>query len=211
MGLKVIYIFSHDSIGLGEDGPTHQPIEQLAGLRAIPNLNVFRPADINETLECWQVALKSKNTPSVLALSRQKLPYINPSYTKENKSELGAYVVNATAQNHSVTLIASGSEVELALQAQKELQEINIDSKVVSMPCQELFNQQNISYKNKIVDKDVPVITIEASSVNGWEKYSKNNMGIETFGESAPFKEVYQHFNLTSVKIVELAKKIIKK
>ena len=211
MGLKVIYIFSHDSIGLGEDGPTHQPIEQLAGLRAIPNLNVFRPADINETLECWQVALKSKNTPSVIALSRQKLPYINPSYTKENKSELGAYVVHATSQNHSVTLIASGSEVELALQAQKELKEINIDSKVVSMPCQELFNQQSISYKDEIVDKDVPIITIEASSTNSWEKYSKNNMGIETFGKSAPFKEVYQHFNLTSTKIVELARKIIKK
>jgi transketolase len=211
MGLKVIYIFSHDSIGLGEDGPTHQPIEQLAGLRAIPNLNVFRPADINETLECWQVALKSKNTPSAIALSRQKLPYINPSHTTENKSELGAYVVNSTAQNYSVTLIASGSEVELALQAQKELKKINIDSKVVSMPCQELFDQQSISYKNEIIDKDIPVITIEASSVNSWEKYSKNNMGIETFGESAPFKEVYQHFNLTSAKIVEIAKKVIKK
>ena len=211
MGLKVIYIFSHDSIGLGEDGPTHQPIEQLAGLRAIPNLNVFRPADINETLECWQLALKSKNTPSAIALSRQKLPYINPSHTKENKSELGAYIINTTAQNNSVTLIASGSEVELALQAQKDLKEVDIDSKVVSMPCQELFNQQSISYKNEIINKDVPVITIEASSINSWEKYSKNNMGIETFGESAPFKEVYRHFNLTSAKIVELAKKIIKK
>jgi transketolase len=211
MGLKVIYIFSHDSIGLGEDGPTHQPIEQLSGLRAIPNLNVFRPADINETLECWQVALKSKNTPSVIALSRQKLPYINPSHTKKNKSELGAYVVKTTTQNHLVTLIASGSEVELALQAQKDLKVINIDSKVISMPCQELFNQQSISYKNEIIDKDVPVITIEASSISSWEKYSKFNMGIETFGESAPFKEVYQHFNLTSAKIVELAKKIIKK
>jgi transketolase len=211
MGLKVIYIFSHDSIGLGEDGPTHQPVEQLAGLRAIPNLNVFRPADINETLECWQIALKSKNTPSAIALSRQKLPYINPSHTKENKSELGAYVVNTTAQNYLVTLIASGSEVELALQAQKDLREINIDSKVVSMPCQELFNQQDIGYKNEIVNKDVPVITIEASSINSWEKYSKNNMGIETFGESAPFKEVYKHFNLTSAKIVELTKKIIRK
>jgi transketolase len=211
MGLKVIYIFSHDSIGLGEDGPTHQPIEQLAGLRAIPNLNVFRPADINETLECWQVALKSKNTPSAIALSRQKLPYVNPLHTKENKSELGAYVVNVTSQDHLVTLIASGSEVELALQSQKELKEINIDSKVVSMPCQELFNQQSINYKNAIIDKDVPAITIEASSVNSWEKYSENNMGIATFGESAPFKEVYQHFDLTSTKIVELAKKIIKK
>jgi transketolase len=211
MGLKVIYIFSHDSIGLGEDGPTHQPVEQLAGLRAIPNLNVFRPADINETLECWQIALKSKNTPSAIALSRQKLPYINPSHSKENKSELGAYIVNTTAQNNEVTLIASGSEVELALQAQKELKEINIESKVVSMPCQELFNQQSNDYKNEIINKEVPAITIEASSVCGWEKYSKNNMGIETFGESAPFKEVYKHFNLTSAKIVELTKKLIKK
>ena len=211
MGLKVIYIFSHDSIGLGEDGPTHQPIEQLAGLRAIPNLNVFRPADINETLECWQVALKSQNTPSAIALSRQKLPYINPSYTKENKIELGAYIIKTTSQNNALTLVASGSEVELALQAQKGLKEINIDSKVVSMPCQELFNRQSVNYKNEIINKDIPVITIEASSVSSWEKYSKNNMGIETFGESAPFKEVYNHFNLTSAKIVELAKKILKK
>jgi len=211
MGLKVIYIFSHDSIGLGEDGPTHQPVEQLAGLRAIPNLNVFRPADINETLECWQIALKSKNTPSAIALSRQKLPYINPSHSKENKSELGAYIVNTTSQNNEVTLIASGSEVELALQAQKELKEINIDSKVVSMPCQELFDQQSSDYKNEIINREVPTITIEASSVCSWEKYSKNNMSIETFGESAPFKEVYKHFNLTSAKIVELTKKLIKK
>ena len=208
MGLKVIYIFSHDSIGLGEDGPTHQPIEQLAGLRAIPNLNVFRPADINETLECWQIALKSKNTPSAIALSRQKLPYINPSYTKDNKSELGAYIVKTTSQTSAVTLVASGSEVELALHAQKELKNINIDSTVVSMPCQELFNQQSISYKNKIINKDTPIITIEASSVSSWEKYSKNNMGIETFGKSAPFKEVYSHFNLTSANVVNLAKKI---
>ena len=211
MGLKVIYIFSHDSIGLGEDGPTHQPVEQLAGLRAIPNLNVFRPADINETLECWQIALKSKNTPSAIALSRQKLPYINPSHSKENKSELGAYIVNTTSQNNEVTLIASGSEVELALQAQKELKKINVESKVVSMPCQELFNQQSNDYKNEIINKEVPAITIEASSVCSWEKYSKNNMGIETFGESAPFKEVYKHFNLTSAKIVELTKKLIEK
>jgi transketolase len=211
MGIKVVYIFSHDSIGLGEDGPTHQPIEQLAGLRAIPNLNVFRPADINETLECWQIALKSENTPSAIALSRQKLPYINPSHTEKNKSELGAYVVNTTSQNNAVTLIASGSEVELALQAQKELKEINIDSKVVSMPCQELFDQQSNDYKNKIIDKNIPAITLEASSVSSWEKYSKNNMGIETFGESAPFKEVYKHFGLTSAKIVELTKKLIKK
>ncbi|MGA1339306.1 MAG: transketolase [Pelagibacteraceae bacterium] len=210
MGLKVIYIFSHDSIGLGEDGPTHQPIEQLAGLRAIPNLNVFRPADINETLECWQIALKSKKTPSAIVLSRQKLPYVNPSFTKENKCELGAYVVNATSQNNKITLIASGSEVEIALEAQKKLKESNIDSKVVSMPCQELFDQQNNQFKNEIIQKDIPVITIEAGSVMGWEKYSKNNMGINSFGESGPYKEVYKHFDLTSDKIVELAKKLVR-
>jgi len=210
MGLKVIYIFSHDSIGLGEDGPTHQPIEQLAGLRAIPNLNVFRPADINETLECWQIALKSKKTPSAIVLSRQKLPYVNPSLTKDNKCELGAYVVNATAQNNKITLIASGSEVEIALEAQKKLKESNIDSKVVSMPCQELFDQQNNQFKNEIIQKDIPVITIEAGSVMGWEKYSKNNIGINSFGESGPYKEVYKHFDLTSDKIVELAKKLVR-
>jgi transketolase len=210
MRLRVIYIFSHDSIGLGEDGPTHQPIEQLAGLRAIPNLNVFRPADINETLECWQIAIKSKNTPSAIALSRQKCPYVNPSLTKENKCQLGAYVVNSTSQIHKINLIASGSEVEIALEAQKKLKDMEIDSKVVSMPCQELFDQQSIEYKNEILDKNMPVITIEASSVASWEKYSNHNMGIKSFGESAPFKEVYSHFNLTSDKIVELAKKIVK-
>ena len=210
MGLKVIYIFSHDSIGLGEDGPTHQPIEQLAGLRVIPNLNVFRPADINETLECWQIALKSKKTPSAIILSRQKLPYVNPSFTKENKCELGDYVVSVTSQNNKVTLIASGSEVEIALEAQKKLKENNIDSKVVSMPCQELFDQQNSQFKNDIIQKDKPIITIEAGSVVSWERYSKHNMGINSFGESAPYKEVYKHFDLTSDKIVELAKKLVR-
>ena len=210
MGLKVIYIFSHDSVGLGEDGPTHQPVEQLTGLRAIPNLNVFRPADINETLECWQIALKSKGKPSAIALSRQKLRYINPSFTKENKSELGAYIVNATSKINIVTLIASGSEVEMALEAQKKLKEINIDSKVVSMPCQELFDLQKDEYKNKILEKNIPAISIEAGSKSSWKKYTKNNIGIDVFGESAPYKEVYSHLNITSDKIVELAKKIIK-
>ena len=121
MGLKVIYIFSHDSIGLGEDGPTHQPIEQLDGLRAIPNLNVFRPADMNETLECWEIALKNNNTPSVIALSRQKLSYINPNFSKENKCELGAYEVKITSHESKITLVASGSEVELSLESSKTI------------------------------------------------------------------------------------------
>ena len=213
MGLNVIYIFSHDSIGLGEDGPTHQPIEQLSGLRAIPNLNVFRPADINETLECWELALKSKNKPSVIALSRQKLPYINPSLSKNNICSKGAYEVKITSHDSKVTLIASGSEVELALETQAQLKENGIDSKVVSMPCQELFDQQNKEYKEKILEKDTIIITIEAASISCWKKYlgSKGaSIGIDSFGESAPYKEVYEHFNLTSSKIVNLIQKMLR-
>ena len=162
MGLKVIYIFSHDSIGLGEDGPTHQPVEQLTGLRAIPNLNVFRPADINETLECWEIALKSEKTPSVIALSRQKVPYINPNYSKENKCEKGAYVVNLTSHENKVILIASGTEVELAMRVQVKLQENNIHSKVVSMPCMEIFDKQPKEYRKDILEDSSLIVTLEA-------------------------------------------------
>ena len=204
MGLKVIYIFSHDSIGLGEDGPTHQPVEQLAGLRAIPNLNVFRPADINETLECWQIALRSNNTPSVIALSRQKVPYINPNNSKKNKCENGAYTVNITSHNSNVTLVASGTEVELALKVQDKLKENNVHSKVVSMPCMELFDKQSEKYKKDLIEENSLIVTLEAGSITSWQKYIKNkglNLGIDNFGESAPYKEVYDHFNLTEDKI----------
>ncbi len=205
MGLKVIYIFSHDSIGLGEDGPTHQPIEQLNGLRAIPNLNVFRPADINETLECWEIALKNKNTPSAIALSRQKLPYINPSLSEENKCKNGAYVVKMTSHNSKVTLVASGSEVELALNVHNALKENSIESKVVSMPCQELFDQQSEDFKKDILDKESLIVTIEAGNVSSWKKYLGNkgiSLGIDRFGESAPYKKIYEHLNLSVEKIV---------
>ena len=210
MGLNVIYIFSHDSIGLGEDGPTHQPIEQLTGLRAIPNLNVFRPADINETLECWEIALKSKNTPSAIALSRQKVPYINPKNSKENKSEKGAYTVNITSHESNVTLVASGTEVELALKVQKKLKENNVESKVVSMPCMELFDQQSEDYKKNILDEDSLLITLEAGSIMSWQKYIKKNgvnLGIDKFGESAPYKEVYNHLDLSEEKITSFIQK----
>ena len=205
MGLKVIYIFSHDSIGLGEDGPTHQPIEQLTGLRAIPNLNVFRPADINETLECWQIALKSKNTPSAIALSRQKLPYINPKFSQNNECESGAYIVKMTSHNNQVTLVASGSEVELAIDVHDELKKNNIDSKVVSMPCQELFDKQSNDFKRNIIDEQTLIVTIEAGNVASWKKYVGDKgitLGIDRFGESAPYKKVYEHLNLSVEKIV---------
>jgi len=205
MGLKVIYIFSHDSIGLGEDGPTHQPIEQLNGLRAIPNLNVFRPADINETLECWEIALKNKNTPSAIALSRQKLPYINPKFSENNKCENGAYIVKITSHNSKVTLVASGSEVELALNVQDALKGNNIESKVVSMPCQELFDKQSDDFKKDILDEESLIVTIEAGNVSSWKKYLGGkgiSLGIDRFGESAPYKKVYEHLNLSVEKIV---------
>ncbi len=210
MGLKVIYVFSHDSIGLGEDGPTHQPIEQLAGLRAIPNLNVFRPADINETFECWEIALKSENTPSAIALSRQKVPYINPKNSKENKCEKGAYVVNLTSHESNVTLIASGTEVELALKVQDKLKENNIHSKVVSMPCMELFDKQPEDYRKDILEENSLIITLEAGSITSWQKYIKNkgaNLGIDRFGESAPYKEVYKHFKLSEEDITNFIQK----
>jgi len=210
MGLKVIYVFSHDSIGLGEDGPTHQPIEQLAGLRAIPNLNVFRPADINETFECWEIALKSENTPSAIALSRQKVPYINPKNSKENKCEKGAYVVNLTSHESNVTLVASGTEVELALKVQDKLKENNTHSKVVSMPCMELFDKQPEDYRKDILEENSLIITLEAGSVMSWQKYIKNkgaNLGIDNFGESAPYKEVYKHFKLSEDDIANFIQK----
>ena len=210
MGLKVIYIFSHDSIGLGEDGPTHQPIEQLSGLRAIPNLNVFRPADMNETLECWEIALKSNNTPSVIALSRQKVPYINPKNAKENKSEKGAYVVNITSHESNVTLVASGTEVELALKVQENLKQNNIDSKVVSMPCMELFDKQSKDYQKDILEENSLIVTLEAGSIMAWQKYIGNkglNLGIDKFGESAPYKEVYNHLDLSEEKVTSFIQK----
>jgi len=214
MGLKVIYIFSHDSIGLGEDGPTHQPIEHLAHLRSIPNLNVFRPADTIETLECWELALKNSNTPSVIALSRQKIPFVTKTLTKINMCSLGAYEIKKNNSNPEVTLIASGSEVQIAVEASNKLKDLNINSKVVSMPCQELFDKQSKEYKEKILEENSVKISIEASSISGWEKYVGQkgfSLGMKSFGKSAPIKDLYKHFNLTSNNVVELAKKMLKK
>jgi transketolase len=210
MGLKVIYIFSHDSIGLGEDGPTHQPIEHLAHLRAIPNLNVFRPADTIETLECWELALKNSKTPSVIALSRQKLPFVTDILTQKNMSGLGAYEIRKSGPSPEVTLIASGSEVKIAIEAFHKLKNLNISSKVISIPCQELFNKQTKDYREKIFEKNSIKISIEASSIHGWEKYvgpEGVSLGMKSFGKSAPIKDLYEHFNLTSDNIVEVAKK----
>ena len=214
MGLRVVYIFSHDSIGLGEDGPTHQPIEHLAHLRAIPNLNVFRPADTIETLECWEIALKSSTNPSVIALSRQKIPFVTETLTKKNMSNLGGYELKKTNFNPEITLIASGSEVQIAIDALNKLKEININSKVVSMPCQELFDKQSKEYREKVIEQNSKKISIEASSIFGWEKYvgsQGSSLGMKSFGKSAPYKEIYEDLNLTSDSVVIIAKKMLGK
>ena len=214
MRLRVIYIFSHDSIGLGEDGPTHQPIEQLEHLRSIPNLNVFRPADINETLECWEIALKSKSNPSAIALSRQKLPYVSEHSASENMCSKGAYVLKKTSDNADISLIASGSEVEIALEAQEKLKDLSINSKVISVPCYDLFQNQTENYKDGILGKDTLKISIEASSQSGWKSLVGKDgvtLGLSTFGKSAPYKDIYKLFNLTSDEIVKIAKAKVKK
>jgi transketolase len=214
MKQRVVYVMTHDSIGLGEDGPTHQPIEQLAGLRAIPNLNVFRPADTTETIECWELALQQKKTPSVLSLTRQNLIPVRKEFNKENKCSFGAYEILRTNSTIDLTLIATGSEVEIAIEASHELAKNKIHCKVISMPCQELFDQQSETYKNKILNETTTKISIEAASTMGWKKYTGNEgreLGIDSFGKSAPYKKIYEHFKLTSNNIVKQAKEILGK
>ena len=211
--LRLIYIFSHDSIGLGEDGPTHQPIEQLEHLRAIPNLNVFRPADINETIECWEIALKSKSNPSAIALSRQKLPYVSEHSSGENMCSRGGYILKKTSDNPEVSLIASGSEIEIALEAQEKLKSLNINSKVISVPCYDLFQNQNENYKSQILGTTTLKVSIEASSQSGWRSMVGKDgvtLGLSTFGKSAPYKDIYKLFNLTSEEIVKIVKTKVK-
>ena len=213
MEQRVIYVMTHDSIGLGEDGPTHQPIEQLSGLRSIPNLNVFRPADRMETIECWEHALKTSKTPSILSLTRQNLDPIRKKYSKTNKCSFGAYEVLRTNKKIHLTILASGSEVNLAIETSHKLAKEKIYSKVISMPCQDLFDLQSNSYKQKIINETKMKISIEAASTDSWKKYIGNNglaFGIDTFGKSAPYKEIYKHFGLTAANIANKSKRMLR-
>ena len=213
MKQRVIYVMTHDSIGLGEDGPTHQPIEQLTGLRSIPNLNVFRPADTIETYECWQLALENLSSPSILALTRQNLDPVRKEFTKENKCSLGAYEISRSNHEIELTIFASGSEINLALEVSHKLAIENIYSKVISVPCQELFEQQPAVYKDEILKETDFAITIEAGSTTNWHKFIEKkglNFGIEEFGKSAPYKEIYKHFGLTAENISKKTKNLIK-
>ena len=214
MRLRVIYVMTHDSIGLGEDGPTHQPIEHLSGLRAIPNLNIFRPADRMETIECWDLALKNINTPSVLCLTRQNLDPIRKKYIKINKSSFGAYEVLRTNKKINLTILATGSEVNLAINTSHKLAKDKIYSKVISMPCQEIFEKQSRKYKNKILNETKLKISIEAGSTENWKKYVGSNgltFGIDEFGKSAPYKDIFKHFKLTPENIFNKIKKKMRK
>tara|TARA_Y100000590_G_scaffold139661_1_gene159948 strand:- start:557 stop:2500 length:1944 start_codon:yes stop_codon:yes gene_type:complete len=209
MKQRVIYIFTHDSIGLGEDGPTHQPIEQLTSLRSIPNLNVFRPSDTIETFECWQLALENKNTPSVIALTRQAISPVRHKSSSKNESSSGAYEILRTGNNISVTILATGSETSLASEVSHKLATDGIYSKIISMPCHELFDQQSESYKNKVLGETSLVVSIEASETDFWKKYTGNNglnFGINSFGKSAPYKDIYDHFQLNSKYIIKKIK-----
>ena len=210
MKQRVIYVMTHDSIGLGEDGPTHQPIEQLSGLRAIPNLNVLRPADRTETIECWELSLKNSSTPSILSLTRQNLNPIRKKYSKINRCAFGAYEVLRTNNKIKLTILASGSEVNLAIDTSHKLAKYKIYSKVISVPSHELFELQSKSYKNKILNESKYKISIEAGSTDCWKKFVGENgmcFGIDIFGKSAPYKDVYKYFGLTVENIVN---KIIK-
>ena len=212
MKLNVVYVMTHDSIGLGEDGPTHQPIEQLSGLRSIPNLNVFRPADTTETIECWELALKSLDAPSILALSRQNLAPIRKLYENENKCSLGGYEVYRSKDEVDLTIFASGSEVNLALEVSHKLATQNTYSKVISVPCQEIFFKQEESYKNKILNETKYKISIEAGRSDTWSKFIGENgmsFGIEEFGKSAPYKDIFKDFKLTASEISNKTKNII--
>ncbi|MBO6784371.1 MAG: transketolase [Alphaproteobacteria bacterium] len=205
MGLRVIYVMTHDSIGLGEDGPTHQPVEHVASLRAMPNVNVFRPADAVETAECWELALRAEATPSILALTRQGVPTVRTEHTDENRSARGAYVLREADGERAATILATGSEIELALQARESLQADGIPTAVVSMPCWELFEAQDEDYIRATLG-DAPRVAVEAGVAFGWSRWGvdeANMVGMPGFGASAPAPEVYKHFGITADAVAE--------
>ncbi|TVS91454.1 transketolase [Wolbachia pipientis] len=207
MKQQVIYVMTHDSIGVGEDGPTHQPIEHLVSLRAIPNLYVFRPADAVETLECVSIALEKKESPALFALSRQNVNYMHSDIDQSaNLSKFGAYILCECSKELKVTIFATGSEVEIAVEARKKLQEKGIGTRVVSMPCWRLFDEQSDEYKAAILNNDSIKVAIEAGSEMGWHKYIGSNgifIGMKSFGESAPYKTLYEHFNISADHVVK--------
>ena len=217
MGIRVIFVMTHDSIGVGEDGPTHQPIEHLAALRAMPNLKVFRPADGVETAECWELALKNDRRPSLIAFSRQDVPTLRTTHTSENLSAKGAYELAGDA-NAKVTFLATGTEVSLAVEARAKLAAEGIPSRVVSMPCWDLFEQQPEDYRKQVLGPGTVKVAIEAAVREGWDRYIGSELlgaggafiGMHSFGASGPYKDVYAKFGITADAAVAAAKKLLK-
>ncbi len=211
MGQRVIYVMTHDSIGLGEDGPTHQPVEHMAALRAMPNLLVFRPADAVETAEAWQVALAQKATPSLLALTRQGLPALRVEASAENLTAKGAYVLREADGPRDVTLLATGSEVEIAVNAAEKLAAVGVKAAVVSMPCWELFEAQSDDYRSAVLGT-APRVGVEAALRFGWDRWLGEKsafIGMKGFGASAPAGDLYKYFGITADAVAEAAKKLV--
>ena len=214
MGIRVIYVLTHDSIGLGEDGPTHQPVEHLAALRAIPNHLVFRPADVTETAECWQLALESRDAPSTLALTRQNLPALRTEYVEENLCAFGAYELETASDEAKVTIFATGSEVEIAVKARAALEAKGIATRVVSVPCMELFNARDAEYRKAIIGSAPVRIAVEAGIEMGWGRILGDKgifVGMTGFGASGPYEDLYKHFGITAEAIVEKAEAALAK
>ena len=210
MGVRAIFVMTHDSIGLGEDGPTHQPVEHLAALRVIPNLLTFRPCDAVETAECWQLALQTSTGPSVLALTRQKLKPARLAYSPKNLCALGAYEIAPAAKKSKAVIFASGSEVEIAIEAKATLDKAGMPARVVSVPCMELFEKQSRAYKEKLLGTEKTRIAVEAGVAQGWNRFIGNDgvfIGMKGFGASAPAEALYKHFGITAKAIVKAAKK----
>ncbi len=208
MGIRTIFVMTHDSIGLGEDGPTHQPVEHLAALRAIPNHFVFRPADAMETAECWELALGAVKTPSTLALTRQNLPAVRTEFTEDNLCALGAYELATASDDAEVTIYATGSEVEIALAARAQLEKAGHPTRVVSVPCFELFEQQSAEYREAILGGSSVKIAIEAGIRQGWDYFIGRDgifVGMTGFGASAPIEKLYPHFGITAEATVKAA------
>ena len=210
MNTQSLWIYTHDSIGLGEDGPTHQPIEQLASLRSIPGLTVFRPADANETAASWRVALARKS-PSAFALTRQNLPILDAGKVGDGVAH-GAYVLEGAEEEAHVIFVATGSEVALAIQARDELKSTGVDARVVSMPSLEIFKEQTPDYRASVLPCEVPKVVIEAGSTFGWRDVIGDNgtvIGIDHFGESAPADELMEKFGFNVANVVEKARAAI--
>jgi transketolase len=208
MGERVIHVMTHDSIGLGEDGPTHQPVEHLAALRAIPNVLVFRPCDVVETVECWQLALEALDTPSVLALTRQNLPQLRLGHSDKNICATGAYEIAPAEKTAQVSLFASGSEVAIAVEARKFLRERGIYARVVSVPCFELFLALPELERAEIVGTARVKVGVEAAVRQGWDAIIGSDggfVGMTGFGASAPYKDLYKHFGITAEAVAQAA------